>query len=455
MKKSLATFLAAGLIISLTACGGNSNANTQQSQQESSSTQTKEAVPAGEAAENTDTSDDDKEIVFWSMLGGADGDIINEMIEEYNASGTGYTVKHYIQDWGEYYNKLSFSVLSGEAPDVGISHVTRLVQLADQQVIQPLDEIAGTDSIDWDSFINDVGQKASVNGAAYAVPFDFHGFLLYYNTEILTNAGVLQSPDEALTINSFDEFTAILDSVKQSEANTNSNKDDDILPLGLQTDGDVPYKVWYTFYLQNGGTPLLSDDGSELTLDDAASKKAIEALLTLYNKGYAGVFNNQWEDFKAGKSAFVISLTSDLYSFNTALEGKMNVIGFPALFDNSKTFTDSHSFIFPVRENRSPEKEQAIVDFINWMVNSGKWMQTGHFPTTEAVFNSAEYNALPFVGNYKEAVNNLTYMSGSKNCWLLSPPKTLQNFEKIYAERESISAEEAASLIREGLDTDK
>lgn len=114
MKKSLATFLAAGLIISLTACGGNSNTSTQQSQGEASPSQAQEITPAGESAENTaentGTSDENKEIVFWSMLGGADGDIINEMIEEYNASGAGYTVKHYIQDWGEYYNKLFFPV---------------------------------------------------------------------------------------------------------------------------------------------------------------------------------------------------------------------------------------------------------------------------------------------------------------------------------------------------------
>lgn len=82
-------------------------------------------------------------------------------------------------------------------------------------------------------------------------------------------------------------------------------------------------------------------------------------------------------------------------------------------------------------------------------------METGHFPTTQTVFNSEEYNALPLVQNYKDAVYHLTYMSGSKNCWLLSPPKTLQNFDIIYSQRDSISSQDAAALIREGLEADK
>lgn len=456
MKKFLAIILTLGLAISAIACGSNDKSSSSlESSPTGETTQQEDTEEANLDTQETSNDNSSNEIVFWSLLGGADGELINAMIDEYNALDTGYTVKHYIQDWGEYYNKLSFSVLSGEAPDVAIAHVTRLAQLADQGVIKPLNEAEGSESIDWNDFINDVAQKAEVNGVAYAVPFDFHGFLLYYNTDILTQAGVLASPDEQLEIKSFDEFTGMLEKVSQLEVNTNSNKEDDIFPLALQTDGDVPYKVWYTFYLQCGGTPLLSDDGNELTLDDEASEKAIEALISLYTNGYAGVFNNQWEDFKAEKSAFVISLTSDLYAFNTALSDKMGVSAFPALFNNSKTFADSHSFILPVKESRDAEKEAAVLDFINWMVNSGKWMETGHFPTTETVFDSEEYNALPYVQNYKDAVYNLTYMSGSKNCWLLSPPKTLQNFDLIYSQRDSITPQEAASLIHEGLEADK
>lgn len=450
MKKALAFILSIGLTLSLTACGENGKTEEQKADNI-----TVEETTANDNANAETVVDEDNEIVFWSMLGGGDGELIDSMIEQYNAMDTGYTVKHYIQDWGEYYNKLSFAVLSGEAPDVGISHVTRLMQLADQGVIEPLENIEGSAEIDWNNFVNEVDKKAQVNGVAYAVPFDFHGFLLYYNTEILTEAGVISSPEEKPEISSFEDFTEALSKIKALDVNKNDSKEDDVIPLALQTDGDVPYKVWYTFYLQSGGTPLLSEDGSKVTVDDAASEKAVDALLTLYNEGYAGVFNNQWEDFKAGKAAFVINLTSDLSSFNTALEGKMGVMGFPTLFENNKTFADSHSFIFPVKESRSPEKEKAIIDFIDWMVNSGEWMKTGHFPTTKSVFDSEMYNSLPFVQEYKDSIGNLTYMSGSKNCWLLSPPKTLQNFDKIYAERESIDAKTAAAMIREGLEADK
>lgn len=454
MKKIITFLLTLGITLPLLACGNqNSSSESDASAENSATPETEIETEAEEQPVQTESGDN--EIVFWSMLGGGDGELINSMIEEYNALDTGYTVKHYIQDWGEYYNKLTFSVLSGEAPDVGISHVTRLMQLADQGVIKSLDDVTGSDVISWDDFINDVDEKAKVNGTAYAVPFDFHGFLLYYNTDLLVQAGVLGSAEEELKIGSFEEYLFILQKVKELDVNNNDSKDDDVYPMALQTDGDVPYKVWYTFYLQNGGTPLLSEDGSQLTMDDTAAEKGIEALLTLYNSGYAGVFNNQWEDFKAGKAAFIINLTSDLFAFDSALEGKMGVMPVPAFFDNSKSFTDSHSFIVPVKEGRSAEKEKAVMDFVNWMVNSGKWMKTGHFPTTNTVFESEEYNALPYVQNYKEAVNDLTYMSGSKNTWLLSPPKTLQNFELIYADRENITAKDAAALIREGLETDK
>ena len=447
MKKFMKITVALILILSLgilSACGNNQG-----------EVEEPEVSDENDVNQTDDESGDDPEdanvegeyIVFWSLLGGGDGEILESMIEEYNSTNPTFPVRHYVQDWGEYYNGLIFATLAGDAPDVAIAHATRLLQLSDQQVIQPLETIAGYDMIDWDNFVPRAQEKVTVEGVPYAVPFDFHSFLLYFNPEILLEAGVISEGDELPVINDFDDFTGILEQVQQLE--------DDITPLALQTSGDVPYRVWFNFYAQMGGTPLLSDDGNTVTMDDDIAAEAMDALLSLYNNDLAGVVNNQWEDFRAGRSAFIISFTSDVAAFYGALDGNMNVMAMPTFFDENKVFADSHAFAFPVQPGRSPEKEVGIMEFIDWMVNSGRWMETGHLATTQSVLDSPEYNALPFVENYKDSVNHLVFLSGSRNSWIMNPPQTVENVEFIIMNRDSITGEEAARMIREGLEADK
>ena len=113
-------------------------------------------------------------------------------------------------------------------------------------------------------------------GDIYAIPLDTHAEIMYYNTDILEKAGVELNADGQLDISSKDDFFAILDKCKAVMGDGES-------VISLINNGDDPYRVWWATYFQMGGTPLVSDDGTEVTMDKDIAVKAAEFVKSLYD----------------------------------------------------------------------------------------------------------------------------------------------------------------------------
>ena len=109
--------------------------------------------------------------------------------------------------------------------------------------------------------------------------------------------------DGQLDINSKDDFFAILDKCKAVIGDGES-------VISLTNNGDDPYRVWWATYFQMGGTPLVNEDGTEVTMDKDIAVKAAEFVKSLYDDGYVaeGIDDHQ-KFFQSGKAAFYIGGT--------------------------------------------------------------------------------------------------------------------------------------------------
>ena len=65
--------------------------------------------------------------------------------------------------------------------------------------------------------------------------------------------------------------------------------------ISLPNNGDDPYRIWWATYFQMGGTPLVNEDGTEVTMDKDIAVKAAEFVKSLYDDGYiaAGIDDHQ------------------------------------------------------------------------------------------------------------------------------------------------------------------
>lgn len=423
-QKVLAVLLATAMTVGMLAgCGGSSgksgtDANTSETNEKDAEStdnadDTEEAVDENEdgTVNNPEAVkvDGDK-LVFWSLFSGGDGEFMDQIISDYNAGGPTKQVQSIMLVWDDYYTKLQTAVAAGKGPDLGVSHVSKLPELVDQGVVEPMDSYLDELGVDLSSMYSENSlESVTFDGQIYAIPLDTHAEILYYNTDILEKAGVKFNADGQLDISSWDDFKAILDKCKNVMGDGES-------VIALTNAGDDPYRLWWATYFQMGGTPLVNDEGTELTIDQDIALQAAEFVKSLYEDGYVmeGITDHQ-QLFQSGKAAFCTGGTWATGAFEKTENLNFQTQVWPQLFDNDSCWADSHTLILPVKSGRSEEDSQAAVEFLVSASKDGGlvWAGSGQIPSNKEVLENQEYLDMPYRSGYRAALD--TAVLPSKN----------------------------------------
>ena len=423
-RKLIASLMTATMIAGmLTGCGSGSStddsAKTDDTkQEETAEAGTDESSSGDEADVNEDgtvnnpeaVKVDENKLVFWSLFSGGDGEYMDKIISDYNATDPDKQVQPIMLVWADYYTKLQTAVAAGKGPDIGISHASKLPELVDQGVVEPLNDYLDELGVDLSFMYADNSiESVTFDGDIYAIPLDTHAEIIYYNTDILEKAGVELNADGQLDINSKDDFFAILDKCKAVIGDGES-------VISLTNNGDDPYRVWWATYFQMGGTPLVNEDGTEVTMDKDIAVKAAEFVKSLYDDGYVaeGIDDHQ-KFFQSGKAAFYIGGTWGTGALEQTDGLNFGAQPFPQLFDNDSCWADSHTLILPVNPDRTEEETKAAVEFMVAASKDGgaTWAGSGQIPANKEVLDSQEYKDMPYRSSYKAALD--TAVLPSKN----------------------------------------
>ena len=155
------------------------------------------AFAAGAQAQET--------VVWWDFLGGGDGIRMKKLLEDFNAEHKDtIEVQATTLDWGvPFYTKVQTSAAVGEGPDMMTYHTSRIPLAVDQGT---LSEITADDmktmGLSESTFAAATWDAVQVNGKQYAVPFDTHPIVLYYNKDKLAAAEEVPPDDGFLGLNS-------------------------------------------------------------------------------------------------------------------------------------------------------------------------------------------------------------------------------------------------------------
>ena len=124
------------------------------------------------------------EVTWWDFLGGGDGVRMKTLLDEFNAENAGkIQVNATTLDWGiPFYTKVQTSAAVGEGPDIMTYHASRIPLAVSQGTLA---EITAEDmtamGLSADTFAAATFEAVKVDGKQYAVPFDTHPIVLYYN----------------------------------------------------------------------------------------------------------------------------------------------------------------------------------------------------------------------------------------------------------------------------------
>lgn len=378
---------------------------------------------------NTSSSQSKIQITYWNLFTGGDGDVMNGIVKEFNKEHPNIEVKPLTLEWGDpYYTKLITSVSGGTAPDVAISHISKLGELIDKGVIYPLDEF----DFKWSDFNQNILKNTIFNGKHYAVPLDAHPHILYYNKTLLKNMGLLSDDGKPIIEPGPDGFIKFLTQIKEKAPKG-------VITMDLPSSGEDTYRTWWALYNQLEGPGLLDQSGKKVTINNEQAKRAAEYVLNFFTSGFAPRnIQNSYQIFQAGKAVLLptgVWFTSTLDNTKGLDYGAMP---FPQIFDKPATWADSHTFVIPVQKNKNEDKIKAAVTFINWVVEHGyMWAKAGHIPAYTPALESDEFKKLPSRTDYMKAADQAVYLPSSPQLWPIKDA-LVQDLDLIWAGRISV-----------------
>ncbi|MFS1066493.1 ABC transporter substrate-binding protein [Enterococcus casseliflavus] len=126
---------------------------------------------------------------FWSFWGsGARQEVIEEIIDDFNASQDKIEVKYSYQPWGDIWTKSLSSITAGNPPDVIIQDINSVAQRAEAQQATNLSEYIEEGFSD--EFYPQLWDTVEYEGDAYAVPFNTDTQVIFYNKTLFKEAGI-------------------------------------------------------------------------------------------------------------------------------------------------------------------------------------------------------------------------------------------------------------------------
>jgi len=304
-------------------------------------------------------------LTFWYALSGAQGKVIEAMVDKYNKSQPNVTVEVIFQgSYADIAQKLTAAITAKTVPD--IAQMGGAPTLAESGAIVPIADLAtAQDRADiYDGFwdYNKFGDKI------ISMPFNNSVPMLYYNKDLFKAAGLDPEKPPA----TWDDL------LKAAQALTKPGV------WGFNTHTDTH---WYlsAMIMQNGGKIF---DGKKVVYNSPEGIEALQFwgdLVTKHKVMPANQHAQASADFIAGKVAMMMRSSSSLTAVSTDAKFQVGVAPLPCKKVCSEPLGGASFIVFKT----TADKQKAAWEFAKWMTNQENsvdlFIQTGYVPIRKSV----------------------------------------------------------------------
>lgn len=360
----------------------------------------------------------------WSVIGNPDNAYLNMVNQQFNEMFKSNNVQANITsiDTSLFYTQFANALNTDpdNAPDVVIFHSERLTNLADNNMIIPIESClsAINMTLDKDNYLSNVLAECYAGDTLYGIPLDVHSGLWYVRDDILTENGLTRPTTLA-------EFEAVCQALKDKQAagelwirslDASNEENRAWRKVGMETDffpvemsgSDNMESGWLpqTAVLQNGGT--LSKENGEPAWGNDTGLKAILEKFQSWQSTFIGAnrdYNTLWANLGSGNAVFGFEgswwAEERLNQYDSILgKGSIGVMGLSKLLAldpdadcASKVYGVGHCFA--VSKSVTDDKVKAAgALYAKFMTeNSIKYMKGGHLPACKSVLNNPEYTS--------------------------------------------------------------
>ena len=341
---------------------------------------------------------------FWHSMGSSTGELIQEIVDEFNASQSDIVVEAIYQgDYTTAGTKLQAAVAGGNAPHVVQVEITRVGMYASQDLLLDLTPYAEADAdFDISAMYPGVMDFSYIDGKLISIPNGRSCPVMYYNADALKAAGFENAPA------TWEEMRAASAAVTKDGA----------MGYGASL-GDSWY---YLAMMLTAGGQIYNEAGNDIGFYGEAGTKPLQLWLDMIADG--SLYIPEGEDyasnaalrnaFMAGACNIIMQSSAQYRSLVDNSDFEVGVAYIPKDVTYAAIPGGSNLVAF---QGMSKAEEQAVWEFMKYMCSgdvAGKYAAgTGYLPTSDAALNSAVYQEmLQKYPHLDVAVGQLEYFVG-------------------------------------------
>lgn len=189
------------------------------------------------------------ELAFWHGYTEADGDVLNELVSEFNASQDGIEITPTVKPWATLLDSALPALSSDNGPEIMALPAENIPVFASKGALQPLDGWYDAADSGAAALNEQAVATGIVEGEKYAVPLSFTPLTMFYNKTMFDAAGVAVPT-------TWDEWVAAATALTIDE---NGDGTPDQYGLALQDHGTVGQGVWPSLFKSGGGDVVTAD----------------------------------------------------------------------------------------------------------------------------------------------------------------------------------------------------
>lgn len=331
------------------------------------------------------------EVVFWHAMKGSNEEALNSLADKFMVENPNIKLNlQYQGNYRELFEKLMASAKANQLPTMTQIYCNRLSWYVDKGLVENLNPYIENENVGLtEEELADYPEMFLADGAwgedQFAMPFNKSQMVLYYNVDMLEEAGV-----EVPT--TWEEWK---DAAEKLTKDTNGDGDPDVYGIVFANNISTDIAPW----LKQAGGMTMSEETNELFFDTPETKETVEFLNSLMQDGIArtaGEDKYSNVPLSQGRAAMCVASTSAISTIEkNTLEG-INIFAapLPAHKTNDQLYYGTNVAVY---NTGTPEEKLGawlFTKFLSEPENTAFLAQsTGYLPVRYSAREIPEYKA--------------------------------------------------------------
>lgn len=205
------------------------------------------------------------ELTFWHGYTEADGDVLEQIVADFNESQDRVVVTTEINPWAVIDDTLLPALSAGNGPDIVAMPAERLPVYADRGAFVALDDFYADPANNASDVNPGAVEMVTVDGTAYGVPTGFVPLAVYYNKALFAAAGITEPPA------TWDEW---VETAEALTVDANSDGTPEQYGVVLPDHATVANGLWPSLFYGNGGE--IVEGGDTAVIDSPENLETLQ-----------------------------------------------------------------------------------------------------------------------------------------------------------------------------------